>query len=157
MQWLNELSADWARQGMSVQPGCTAHELQRWEQHGIRLPQEFRRYFAQANGMDPFTATGTDKRGFYFYALSELQFYPQVVDFALEPPVPALAGKKCLLFADYMHKSWWYGLLFAGAAYSVIEIAAPNTYAVVADSFREFVHLYLADADELYSARATRP
>lgn len=155
MRWLDELLGHWEKQKMHVQPGCSVAELDRFEEKlGITLPHEFRLYLERTNGMDPHTSTGTDKQGFWFCSLSELEFYAQSADFVAETPMLALDGKKCLLFADYLHKSWWYGLLFEeqGIEYTVVEIAAENHYRIVASSFSEFVSLYVDEADELYKS-----
>ena len=153
MRWLDELLGHWEKQKLYAQPGCSVADLDRFEEKlGITLPHEFRLYLERTNGMDPHTSIGADENGFYFYSLNELELYSQSTDFMSEPPIPALEGRKCLLFADYMHKCWWYGLLFEEqeASCTVVEIAAENWYRVVAGSFGEFVDLYVADADELY-------
>src|SRR5689334_24839779 len=67
---------------------------------GIQFPGEFISYFSKTNAMEKLFPNEFDNEGYLFYPLEKVVAAPDArVGFNDE--------KNILIFADYMHKSWW--------------------------------------------------
>ena len=67
-----------------------------------------------------------------------------------DPVLPGFPDDtKFFVFADYLQWSWAYSIRLAGAMSGRIVIVGKPVPEIVADSFDEFVRLYVADAEPL--------
>jgi hypothetical protein len=119
----------------------------------IRLPQDFKHYYQRCNGMEALYPNYTDETGFLFYPLEQLVSYE--IEFGVKTEFHKLMqNKQCVIFANYLQKSWWYGILtdLNGNAehYSIVIIPNQERYKIITNSFQEFVKLYLEDSPILY-------
>jgi len=60
------------------------------------------------NGMVNLFPNCFDSEGFLFYPLQEINTLED--EFIIERDYP---DEQCLIFAEFMHKSWWYGVKFS--------------------------------------------
>lgn len=122
-------------------------EVIRFERlHGHTLPSEFRGYLQCVNGFDQ-AANYQDERGFNFWPLASLS------------SVSEYEGGKYhfsndddyFIFCDYLDFCWAYAISLDPSTSKVVMVGTkdgePKT---VADSFAEFVELYLKDDERLY-------
>ncbi|MDO6431552.1 hypothetical protein Q4E93_13185 [Flavitalea sp. BT771] len=113
----------------------------------MQLPDDFRRLYMMTNGMVSLFPNYFDDEGFLFYPLQELT--------TLEEEFNINGGgaiEHCLIFAEFMHKSWWYGVRFSKIEdnYEIGIISSGDKFKVITPSLAEFIHLYLNDSPVLY-------
>lgn len=107
------------------------------------LPTQFVKYFSVINGMESLYPNNFDKEGFLFYPLHGLLTTDKEFADAKE--------KDILLIANYMHKSWWYGLKMINRQDYVIGIIPEkDKFKPLANSLSEFIGLYLNNSSDLY-------
>jgi len=151
---LDRLVKYWQEESIPLASGTTGNEIAGFENvKGIRLPAEFHQYFTTVNGMESFYPNYTDSNGFLFYPLEELNLFED--EFAGYPAMELnldLVNKKCLIFANYLHKSWTYGVVIGRdtGEYSIVKILDHSRYVAIANSLSDFLEKYLVDADILY-------
>jgi hypothetical protein len=58
----------------------------------------------------------------------------------------------CLIFAEFMHKSWWYAVKFSkyGEGYEIGIVSSADKFKLITRSLGEFIQLYMKDASVLY-------
>ncbi|SHG97466.1 hypothetical protein SAMN04488109_2706 [Chryseolinea serpens] len=139
---LDELREFWKDQGIETVPVS-------WKEtalgpEGLRLPADFRVFYSKLNGMSNLYPNEMDSEGFLFYPIDVLVTVREEFD---EPGLP----KNIIVFAEYMHKSWWYGIeLRADGTYVIGIIPDRGRFKVITNSLEVFMRLYLMDASELY-------
>jgi hypothetical protein len=139
-----------SRSAVSLMPPVTAAEVKAFEeQYMVRLPDEVREYYRAANGFAP--ANDQDENGFSFWPLTRVC------------PVKTFDGGRwssedtedCFVFADYLSLSWGYAFRLTSdpvrAAVCIVGTASRRPR-WIADSFLEFVELYVREDQRLYSA-----
>jgi hypothetical protein len=105
----------------------------------------------------------TDRAGFCFWPLprivSALDEFGNNKDLRTHLLDPRL--KDYFIFADYLHWSWAYAIRLTGdidARGAIFKVDEPTHLSKVADSFTEFVALYLSDSSRLYErSRVAEP
>lgn len=150
-QSINSLLEHWEKQGIKS-VGRSVDEMALIETKlSISLPQDIKDYFRVVNGMEPLYPNYSDREGFLFYPLEKLTTYEK--EFGVKS-AKALVGKQCVIFLDYLQKSWWYGILTeineSPNNYAIIIIPNTERYKIVATSFAEFIDLYISDSPMLY-------
>lgn len=112
----------------------------------LLLPSDFKTLYCHVNGMEALYPNETDKEGFLFYPIEA------IVSVDKEFEASGLANKEHIyVFADYMHKSWWYGVeINDNASYEIGIIPDKNTFTPVTNSLIEFIKLYIDDSSKLY-------
>lgn len=120
--------------------------FQRWR--SIQLPQDFKEYYQRANGMKSYYPNYTDTEGFLFYPLENLISFGD--EFSVKAENAGL--KRTYIFAEYMHKSWWYGVKLnaMNQTYEIGIIPDKERFKPITASLSEFIDLYLRDEAALY-------
>ena len=113
----------------------------------MQLPEDFRHLFMMTNGMVNLFPNYFDNEGFLFYPLEELTTLEEEVEINRDSVV-----EPCLIFAEYMHKSWWYGVKFSKHenSYEIGIISSIDKFKVITQNLGEFIHLYMNDSPVLY-------
>lgn len=124
--------------------GTTEYQIKVLE-HRIKfsMPADFKEYILTMNGMYPFSPSFMDSKGFFFYQIQDIDFVATV---------SADNSIKFLCFASYMDRSWSYcfRIDYNKNIYSIVLYYGGNDYVVIAESFSEFLWLYLEDSEKLY-------
>ena len=148
---VEQLVAYWTAQGLPLASGASESEIRSFEsRYGLDLPGDLRIYFRSVNGLVQSGGVDTDREGFAFWPLEKVQPMPTVCTEFQEavPPVPD--PQAYFVFADYLQWSWAYAIRLGTSGNPVIFVGAEG--GVVANSFTEFVALYVQDAEALYPA-----
>jgi len=143
----------WIDSGLKISKGCSPSDVQRFElENRVTLPEDFRLYFLNVNGMLPDAREDCDRNGFCFWPLSGVKSV--VKELALHSSsIPGSAEDHVyFVFADYFQWSWAYAIRLLEVATGPNPVIHVGTLKpkVVADSFTQFVELYLLDAEQLY-------
>jgi hypothetical protein len=144
---IDDLLGHWRKQKI-VSPSNSIDELLNFEfSKCTHLPADFRCLYTMTNGMADLYPNYMDEEGFLFYPLQELSTWEE--EFNIPSPAPS-PYEKCLFFAEYLHKSWWYGVRFSNYT-DEYEIGIVSTrFKVIARSLGTFIRLYLKDDPILY-------
>ena len=129
-----------------VSSGNTIDKILHFESvKGVKLPDDFRRFFLLTNGMVDLFPNYFDEKCFLFYPLHALSTLDEEIGITR-----ATSSENCLIFADYMNRSWSYGVKFSNFTedYEIAIIA--SSYKVITQSLAEFIRLYIEDASVLY-------
>ena len=154
IQVKNELIEYWLAGNVTISKGNKLEQIEVVEKNlNIHLPGDLKEYFGDFNGMQELYPNYTDSNGFLFYPLEKLISREDelgVTTFRNEK----LPEKKCIIFAEYMHKSWWYGLILnqdSPEEYDVVIIPNAERFKVITKSFWAFIHYYITDDAILYN------
>lgn len=114
---------------------------------GLQLPIDFKTLYYHVNGMEALYPNETDKEGFLFYPTEA------IVSIDKEFKLPGLIGQpKIYIFANYLHKSWWYGVeINDNGTYEIGIIPDKGLFTPITNSLAEFIRLYLDDSSKLYN------
>lgn len=145
-----ELRLNWKRQGILNENTIGIEEkLTRFvKEHTIYLPTRFVEYLCEFNGMSNATLDSFDENCFLFYPIEELI----VID------ISGLFRKKhkgrYIVFADYMHSSWWYALRLETKEkpYSIGLMPSKSKFIPITGDWNQFLSLYLNNSSKLYPA-----
>lgn len=112
----------------------------------LRLPNDFKELYSKVNGMEDYYPNEIDEEGFLFYPLEAL------IPVSREFEDSNLINKdRILIFAEYMHKSWWYGVEVKENFEYVIGIIPDKTiFKPITNSLAEFIELYIDNSTKLY-------
>ncbi len=109
------------------------------------LPMDFIEFYEKVNGMKSLYPNYTDNEGFLFYPIESI--------IAVEEEMEGYGttNDAIYLFAEYMHKSWWYGFkLEENGFYKIGIIPYENRFKTIANDLATFIHLYIEDSPILY-------
>ncbi len=150
---IDRLISHWKSQGILLANGNDEALLAKFEaMHSVRIPCDMRRYLSTVNGMPNTPGGDVDSNGFRFWPLEQIR---SVNDVCAATGVQAPSGQdndRYFVFADYFDWSWAYAIDLSGdrrESQRVIHVGTLEPKAV-AQSFTEFIDLYLADAKTLY-------
>ena len=145
---LDRLIARWRADGAVIRRGVQEERLSEFEKrNGVVLPRDFKSYFLTVDGL-----FYNDRDGFSFWPLASVKSVPAVCAEEREPLPTVDQLNRYFVFADNLLWPWSYAIYLADrmvALNPVIMIGAPKP-TVVAQSFGDFVELYLTDSDDLY-------
>jgi hypothetical protein len=151
---ISRLLVHWADAGAQPAGGVTDEEIQAFEaKYSIRMPNDLRSYFLKVNGMRPDWHCDQDSNGFTFLPLAKLRCLGTL---AYDGSGAEADSPRLFVFADYLTASWEYAIgLWSREREDnpVFLIDSPNK--IVANSFSEFVDLYLIDSPKLYLPQKT--
>lgn len=120
------------------------HKIQK--QLNIKLPTDFEKFYLKINGMETLYPNEIDKEGFLFYPLHAIVSATTEFENA-----GAINKDNIFIFAEYMHKSWWYGFEIINEDEYIIGILPhENKFKSITNSLAEFIELYIEDSDVLY-------
>lgn len=138
----------WDRQGISSK-GFGESQIDEMEKSlGLKLPDDFRYFYKHVNGMEQLYPNYVDVYGFLFYPFKNLEIVNlKKSSFAYE------LGSPCVVFANYLHRSWSYGVVVdntIASTYSILIIGSPYDYRMVSNDLQDFLEKYMVDDAELY-------
>lgn len=143
---INRLIDFWQKQDILISKK-TKEELDFIAQkNSLDLPDDFKKLYLSVNGMESLYPNEIDKEGFLFYPIEKIlspdsEFQKSNIE----------DKERIYLFAEYMHKSWWYGVKISNNHnYTIGIIPDKDTFKPITDSLKKFLELYLEDAPELY-------
>ena len=146
MQNILKLKQHFLDDGVRINQPATEKEILLFEKlHNILLPNDLKEYFLLFNG----TGEGNfGDSGYAFFSLDELKL---VVDESSTSDEKEIY-KDCFAFSDYMVWCWGYVIKLSetvgdNPVYS-IHLEKPPKHKV-ANSFSEFINLYLEDPDDV--------
>lgn len=153
MEIIFKLIDYWKTQNIIIQPNSLERIEQIIELKKIILSEDFLEYYHQVNGMGELYAN-FDKNGFSFYPVEELKtlemYYKSYYGDIVREDIGEL--KKIIIFADYMHESWLYGVNVINAtSYEIGSIAHYGEFNVISNSLSDFFKLYMEDNEILYA------
>lgn len=134
----------WRAHDVKFLPGVSPSELDAFERrYGVTLPADFREFYQATDGTHVPLWGGQDHQSYDFWPLSEV--------------VPDDDFSWAWNFADYRELSWWYAIDLTGegpcgtpaAVYFMGAVGGKPL--VIADSFTEFLRLYVAEDIRLRS------
>lgn len=137
----------WRKQKI-LSPPNTLDDILHFEfSRSMQLPDDFRRLFMMTNGMVNLFPNDFDEEGYLFYPLEEFT--------TLEEEFNTNGGSSvehCLIFAEFMHKSWWYAVRFSNFTddYEICIVSSVDKLKVITKNLGEFIHLYMDDSPILY-------
>ncbi len=155
-QAIDSLLKKWASDGVVIGRPNSLKRIQDFEQsHRLQVPSDFRSYLLASNG-----TRDSDSNGYWFWpleeirsALNELKTHNHTSKIELNPKLA-----QYFIFADYLQWSWAFAFKSAEGETStseVFRVDGDHLVLKVADSFVEFVALYLADSLRLYNPEKT--
>jgi hypothetical protein len=143
---IRQLCDFWSNQGMSISSGIL-RDIDKIDLAYISdIPADFIDLYESVNGMEELYPNDFDAEGFLFYPIEAI--IPARLEFENSGQ---LAVEKIYIFAEYMHKSWWYGYqLTENNDYMIGIIETKDVFKPIADSLSEFLNLYMRNASILY-------
>jgi len=112
----------------------------------LKLPQDFIDFYKIVNGMKSLYPDEIDDEGFLFYPVEN------IIALNLEFERDDLGlNETTFIFAEYMHKSWWYGFrLIDSNIYEIGIITDYDRFKKITNSLAEFIVLYVENSPLLY-------
>jgi len=145
---LEELIEHWKNQGIEIVRGFD-YQIDAFEKVAeIELPGDFREYFRTVNGMPSHFPDWMDKEGFLFYPIEEVEPFNKV----FKKRWGNRDKRNIFVFAEYLHKSWWYGVRLSDVkdTYEIGIIPDEDQFKPITNSLPDFIQFYLQDAALLY-------
>lgn len=137
----------WKEQNIEI-AGPSIDGIQNFKsEKGSDLPLDFKEFYSTVNGMEALYPNETDNQGFLFYPVNEIVSVVEEFD-----KTGIMNAKNILIFAEYMQKSWWYGIEIIDADKYVIGIIPDkNRFKPICDTLTQFLRFYLSDSPILYN------
>jgi len=112
----------------------------------LKLPSDFKELYSRVNGMVNLYPNEMDEEGFLFYPVES------ILSLSKEFKDSRLHNKdKIFIFAEYMHKSWWYGFeLTEENEYIIGIIPYSSSFKPITNSLVDFLEMYMEDSPKLY-------
>jgi hypothetical protein len=152
-----QLIESWRSQNLPIQKACEEDDIRSFEtRHRMALPPDIREYFLKINGMTPYYPGYQDKEGFSFWTLETMRTLAEDNKAAGRRHVRLREEDSLFLFCDYMDWCWAYAVKIlpgSGAAEGIYLVCCRDPVKI-ADSFSDFVRLYLERSDQLYPPSA---
>ena len=136
----------WRKQNIDIIPKSVS-DIEIWmSEKGIFLPGDFKELYSKANGMKNFYPNRMDEEGFLFYPIDSIISVKDEFENS-----ELINNNRVYIFAEYMHKSWWYGLEIMGNNnYTIGIIPDKDTFKPISNSLIEFIELYIENSSKLY-------
>jgi len=128
---------------------CSEYQIEVYEKETrIKLPDDFREFYRMANGMSSHFPNWMDEEGFLFYPIEKVESFNKV----FKKRWWNKGKKNILVFAEYMNKSWWYGVELSDITndYEIGIIPDGNSFKPITKSLSDFIQLYLENSPMLY-------
>lgn len=146
---LIRLMSLWSEYGIDFGNGSSLNAIKEFERKKeLVLPDQFVRYFLRIDGMKSLYPESFDKEGFLFYPLNAIVTFSEEFDTKEREDL-----KKSFVFAEYMHKSWWYGVQIdcGKEMYKIGIIREIGHFKPITNSLADFILLYLCNDTLLYN------
>jgi SMI1/KNR4 family protein SUKH-1 len=150
------LRAHWSSKGLIVPPGNSEDRIIEFERdYSVKLPPDLRDYFLHVNGMDPHWPNAQDQQGYTFWSLDRVKnVLEEATNHSNGQWWSSFPGADSFfIFADYLDWSWVYTIRLShdpSRQSPVFLVAKEETPIKIAESFCEFIELYLIDSPKLY-------
>ena len=144
---IRQLEQFWRKRKI-VSPPNDIQEILYFEfSKSVLLPYDFRCLYMMTNGMVNLYPNEMDDEGFLFYPVQELTTIEE--EFEMDRVSHA---ENCIIFAEFMHKSWLYGARFSkfGDSYEIGIIPTVGKFKVITRNLEEFILLNMNNAPILY-------
>lgn len=116
------------------------------EKKMLSLPEDFKEFYAEVNGMASFYPAKSDSRGFLIYPLQAVTPAKKVAEITSSKRTGSI-----LIFAEYMEKTWWYGVqLNEDGDYTIGLLTKKGVFKPITNFLAEFIDLYMEDSSKLY-------
>lgn len=129
----------WRSRNVKYLPGVSESELRSFERkHKVDLPEELRAFYTATNGVRVPGTDEVDDRNYDFWPLHELRLVEN--------------NRSQLYFADFQQWTWPFAIELVGdehAERGAIYVVSGRLIKI-AQSFAEFMDLYIADDSSLY-------
>jgi SMI1 / KNR4 family (SUKH-1) len=153
MEQLLRLKSIWEEKKIRSEWTVSESDILKFEtDRNVKLPEDFRSYFKLINGMDE----EVDNDFFEFYSLNKVDDVVNLLGNYGTPRhgesiVRIRNPKNCFVFADYSINLIAYAIRLNDVDSKRNEIYAicGDVYKIIAESFLDFISLYLDDSDEL--------
>ncbi|MBL1222030.1 SMI1/KNR4 family protein [Chryseobacterium sp. L7] len=145
-QMLIELTKFWRKQNI-LTSSKSKQEIEEFQKNnGLHLPDDFVEFYSQLNGMETLYPNETDEEGFLLYPLEA------ILPLSCEFQDSELKNKeRYFLFAEYMQKSWWYGVeVINDKDYIIGIIPEKDFFKPITNSLTDFIKLYMDNSPKLY-------
>lgn len=143
----------WHSQGILIQPGCSENKIKSFEEkNNVVLPADFSEYLKTVNGVNEIGPNAKDENGFLFLPLEKIVPLTKKIEKHKLNWQKSSESDSLYIFCDYFDESWWYGIKLCDEAISANEVllVCCNNPIKIADSFSDFIELYLKDSEWLY-------
>ena len=151
------LIESWRSQNLPIQKACEEDDIRSFEtRNKIALAADMRDYLLNVNGMTTYFRGYQDEEGFSFWPLERMRTVAEDNEALGRRYLRLTEGDSLFLFCDYMDWSWAYAVKMhpgSGAAEGIYLVCCRNPIKT-ADSFSDFVRLYLDGSDQLYPPSA---
>ncbi len=148
MKSFEALQQFWAREGGVETMRLDGHAIEAIERrYGVRFPAEFREYLTNACPKDDFAV---DQNCTAWWPLACIKSLSEKYEHPIKDPRIAALAKSSIFFADYM--VWcgaWAVACAPGEDYGRVFVISEGER-FVAESFAEFVGLYIEDCGALF-------
>jgi hypothetical protein len=145
---INRLIKHWADQNIPIVPKSIEVIEAIDKDKSLFMSDDFKKFYSCVNGMEAFYPNEIDEEGFLFYPVEA------IISVADEFNNSNLMndGDNVFIFAEYMHKSWWYGFKSMDKGGYIIGIIPDNqNFKPITNSLIDFLELYLENSSKLYS------
>jgi len=143
----------WRSQNLPIQTACREDDIRSFEtRYKIALPPDMREYLLNVNGMTPYFPGDQDKEGFSFWPLERIRTLEEDNEAHDRRYLRLMEEDSFYLFCDYLAWCWAYAVKIipgSGAAEGIYLVGGRNPVKI-ADSFSDFVRLYLEQSNRLY-------
>jgi len=143
---ISSLKILWANQNIPIK-SSSEKEIKRVEMlKKIKLPNDLKFFYSEVNGMNGNYPDDMDDNGFLFYPVQH------VLPYNKEFNSNNLDMNAVYIFAEYLHKSWWYAFKNGSDSntYRIMVIFSKDDFRFISNSLAEFIELYLCDSPALY-------
>ena len=144
---IDVLKKKWRAENCSYTPASASeiHDFER--ERKIVFPEDFKRYLLEVNG----TKVDGDSNLFEFYPLDRLETWIEK-KWTIPPRAPNyFVANEFYVFCDYMISCWAYAIRLGNDQDSGEVLACGwLEFTKIADSFTDFIELYLADDERIY-------
>ena len=147
------LIESWRSQNLPIREACEEADIKTFEtRYKITLPPDMREYFLNVNGMTPYSPGYQDEEGFSFWPLERMRAIAEDNEASDRSYLRLPEKDSFFLFCDHMDWSWAYALktLPGSSVAEGIYLVCCRNPVKIADSFSDFVGLYLERSDRLY-------
>jgi hypothetical protein len=154
MEQLLRLKAIWERRKIRAEWTASESDIIKFEtDRRVKIPEDLRSYFKLVNGMDGEVDDGfyefysLDKVGDIVTQLGEYHGITRHSDILHEIEHPEM----CFVFADYSISLIVYAIRLSNVDTAKNEVYAicGGVHKIIAESFSDFISLYLEDSDDL--------
>lgn len=138
---------------MAIAKGCADDQIQQFEaRYKVSLPDDMRDYFATVNGMVEALCQDQDQNGFCYWPLKRVKTVIEVAKYLRNKSFVFRGAESFFVFSDYLSWCWGYAIRLSqnrSEGNDVILLCCRNPIKI-ANSFSEFIELYLVDDEKLY-------